>query len=255
MEEGSPESSSFLFKKTGKDAYLNLCKPVLVLPVLLFLLGQFSVIAREHIDVRYGQLQLMKMLTDRPRMKKWSARNRFIDTWAASQFAGAAGHGKILWDNGALTNKTAEYVAESTKIAGRSIIRIRNNDTSDSPELMWAAFVFECFNIQNSIKHAEVNKAAFEGNLRREQFIEAKTRVEFDTMHKTATFFNSYVNPYAKAHNIVVHPALWYADQNDSYQAWIRKYTDPNYYPFNSYGAYYDSNIASIYRSKHQHKP
>lgn len=194
-----------------------------------------------------GAQQFQKMLVDRPQMAKWKMRSKALDHWAIEQFAGKNVQGSIRWDNGELTNNSPEYTAESSYNDGKPFIRIRGKVKTDSPESLWSAFIFECFNIKNSPKHETVTKAAIEGLLSRAQFIEGQTRVEFDTMHQSAMFYKSFLLPTAQSKKIKLHPSLWHADQNDTYVAWIRKYNNPNYYPFNSYGAYYDKYIESIY--------
>lgn len=229
---------------------MTVCK-ALVSMLLCFILSGPNVNAQEKTQLSKeaivkGSSEYHKMLTARPVMATWKLRNSFLDRWAVERFAGKGSGGLIQWNDEKLENSSKEYNAESSWNNGKPYIRIRQGNSLDTPESLWAAFVFECFNVQNCQRHNAVAKMAEAGDLTRAQFIEGHTRVEYDTLLKTAQFYNKFIAPMARSKKVLVHPNLWHANVNDSYEAWIRLYNDPNYYPFNSFGTYYDQYIQPI---------
>jgi hypothetical protein len=201
-------------------------------------------------DLAFGEEQMAKMVKDRPEFARYISRDDVIWQFCVRAFAGAAIGERILWDNtlpednGYRSENLGPYQGHP------GFIRIRNNsDSSDdrgrplSCEELWSCAVFELENIRNHKTFMVLYYRALEGKLSREEWIRGCTMLEYEALNRTSKDFAKLWLPLFGTRAISVNKSFWGANIPDTYQEWISFYRDPNSYPWDAFGAFYDSQI------------
>jgi len=125
-------------------------------------------------------------------------------------------------------------------------IRIREFDMNGEPfgcEMLWRTLIFECYNLRSGPKFYRVYRKVLEGKLNKEQYVSQNTQIEFQTIKNTAAFYQKIWLPHANRSGLITHPIYWFMNVPDSYEDWIKVYSDRTGYPWNAYGTYYDTEI------------
>jgi hypothetical protein len=208
-------------------------------------------------DLQHGESQLEQMLQDRPEMRKMVTKGDAIWLWVVRQLAGEACHQRIVVED--FKEPPFECASQFHNDGNSAVIRLRKTDRTGQSipaEILWHAFIFECFNIKHGPDSDTISNQANNGKLSRKQYIEGITRYEFEAFRDTVNFYETVYLPFAIDHNYVTDPELWGMRAPSTYEAWIAQYTDPAYYPYDSYGAFYDSQIVpylkavAVYKAK-----
>ena len=84
---------------------------------------------------------------------------------------------------------------------------------------------------------------ALDGKLSREEWVRGCTRLEYNALQRTKTDFAKLWLPLAGTRFITINKTFWGADIAETYEGWISLYRDPNDYPWDVFGAYYDRQI------------
>lgn len=201
-------------------------------------------------DLAFGEQQMSKMVKDRPQFLRYISKDDLVWQFCARAFAGAAIGQRIVWDN-ALPEDHGYRSENLGPYKGRpGFIRIRNiSDSGDdrgrplSCEELWSCAVFELENIRNHHAFMALYYRALGGKLSREEWIRGCTRLEYDAFNRTSKDFAKLWLPLLGTRAISINKSFWGADNPDTYEAWISLYRDPNSYPWDAFGAYYDSQI------------
>jgi hypothetical protein len=200
-------------------------------------------------DLAFGEEQMSKMVRDRPEFTRYVSKEDPIWQFCVRAFAGAAIGERILWDNtlpqadGYRSENLGPYQGHA------GFIRIRNNsDSGDdngrplSCEELWSCAVFEIENIRNHKAFMVLFYQALDGKLSREEWVRG-SRLEYNALQRTKGDFTKLWLPLAGTRFMTITKSYWGADTPATYESWISPFRDPNDYPWDVFGAYYDSKI------------
>jgi hypothetical protein len=90
---------------------------------------------------------------------------------------------------------------------------------------------------------------ALDGRLTREQWIRGCTRLEYEALKRTRNDFTKLWLPLFSTRRITISRQFWGGNIPDTYEGWISLYRDPDDYPWDVFGAYYDQKIVPYVRS------
>ena len=207
-------------------------------------------------DVAFGEQQIAKMVKDRPEFARFISKDDAVWQFCARAFAGAAIGEHIVWDNTLPEDKGYRSENLGPYDGHPGFIRIRNisdsvNDRGRplSCEELWSCVVFEIENIRNHKAFMVLFYRALDGKLTREEWIRGCTSLEYQALQRTKRDFAKLWLPLVGTRQISVTKSFWGGDSPDTYEAWISLYRDPNDYPWNVFGAYYDNQIVPYVRS------
>jgi hypothetical protein len=207
-------------------------------------------------DLAFGEEQMNQMARDRAELTRYISKDDPIWLFCAGAFAGAAIGERILWDNA--SPEDAGYRSENLGPyqGRRGFIRIRNisdwgNDKGQplSCEELWSCAVFEIENIRNHKAFMVLFDQALAGKLTREEWIRECSRLEYNALLRTRRDFAKLWLPLARTRHITITRSFWGADVPSTYQEWISWYRDPNSYPWDNFGTYYDRKIVPYVKS------
>ena len=201
-------------------------------------------------DLAFGEEQMSKMAKDRPEFGRFVTKDDAIWQFCVRAFAGAAIGEHIVWDNTLPEDKGYRSENLGPYDGQPAFIRIRNNSDSAgdrgrplSCEELWSCAVFEIENIRNHKAFMALFYQALHGKLTREEWIRGCTRLEFQAMQRTKRDSVTLWLPLVETRSISFTKSFWGLNSPDTYERWISLYRDPNDYPWNVFGAYYDQKI------------
>ena len=90
---------------------------------------------------------------------------------------------------------------------------------------------------------------AIKGELSREEWIRENSRLEYGALRRTAEDYVRLWQPLAMTRPASTTSAFWGGDVPPSYESWISLYRDPDGYPWDVFGRYYDQQIVPYVRS------
>jgi hypothetical protein len=207
-------------------------------------------------DLAYGKEQMERLAKDRPELMRFILKDDPIWQFCVRAFAGAAIGERIKWDN--TLPERQGYRAESLgPYKGRSgFIRIRSNsDSADDRgrllgcEELWACCVYEIENIRNHKAFMALFHRALAGKLSREEWIRGCSRLEYNALRRASKDFTTLWLPLARTRQVTITDSFWGADIPPTYEEWISQYRDPDSYPWEVFGAYYDRKIVPYVKS------
>jgi hypothetical protein len=176
-------------------------------------------------DLNYGQEQVRRMVRDRPTMAAFLKSSDPVWNWCARQFAGEFTGSRYTWDanqvekDGAL----AWHIEAADGRPGAITVGQKWNMGSGGEEHL-AAAIFELFNIRNDEEFLSYHKAAWFGQIGRDDSVTKITRLEFFAAKKQARFFKDFWLPHAKDMHLDIEPygQCWGATLPRTYEAWIK---------------------------------
>lgn len=200
-------------------------------------------------DLAFGQKQVDQMMRDRPAMAQLVEKGDVIYEWTVRQFAGESLGHRILW-RPVISADIAPFIlaynwGPSNSSYGSIFVRNKYTDgpkkgeSIDSEEL-WSMVVFEAFNISNWRAFSASESAAFFGKLSRDDYIKQMAQTEFSATKRTTQFYQEIWQPWVAKSGAATQPHLWFVDAPNSFEEWIKLYTDPSRYPYGYYGPDYD---------------
>jgi hypothetical protein len=207
-------------------------------------------------DLAFGKQQVERMVKDRPEMARYVRPTDPVWKYCQRAFAGEAIGQRVYWDS-ALPD-TDETAAEHMGPVGNDpgYIRVREKyatgfqkGTPLTCEELWSSAVYELENIRGTKGFDALYKLACDGKLTREQWIRENTKLEYGACRRTAKLYRTLWLPVAKARGNPTVGTEWFADAPSTYEGWISLYTDPNGYPWNDWGRYYDDEVVPYLRS------
>jgi len=196
-------------------------------------------------ELLHGEKQLSRMIEDRPQMAAFIKKGDSVWTWVRNQFAGESIGSQIFWD-ASPPELPIDYVGRHfPPYGGRpGVIQLRQYDRfgkSVDGEHLWAAAIFEFYNIQNTPGFYKTYDAARRATITKEQFIHDVTELEFNAEKSAGLFYHSKWKPNLEHLKKCSNPQYWHAaNASLSYEQWITQYQDHNSYPWDSWGKHYD---------------
>jgi hypothetical protein len=196
-------------------------------------------------DVAFGESQLEAMVRDRPKMEEFAKRGDPIWTWAAKQFAGEYTGTRYYWNGDPVYRwghrSIAMHCVPSGKNAG--YVTVCNSDEDGytcSPERMWAAVIFELFNIRYDGEFRElVLKAKV---LSKAEFIRGFAQCEYEALKQVGPFYKSVVEPNSSKSQRPVYE-YWHLELPPTFDQWFSKQKRSQHY-MDTYGQMFDDFVA-----------
>lgn len=187
----------------------------------------------------HGELQVIRMLKDRPVMKTHLTRNDLIWKWVVRKFAGEDLPDTIDWD------KRAPYGgAKASHLYPCKTERGRINIAKGlSFEASWAGAVFELFNISLCAEFKRVIKKAYEGRLNKREFTLKMAQIEFKAIKKAEKFYKDIWDPWRRKKGILSDPCEWNVGCPAKFKDWIKSFDKDCDYPWKIYFDFYDDHL------------
>lgn len=193
-------------------------------------------------NIQHAEGQLRRMRLDRPAMQDLVEPGDTIWNWVVLRLAGMDIKSPIYWqaesseDFPIPKGVNAAHGYPTPAHHGRIWLR-----PSTKAEELWSGLIFELHNIRNYKKFNEVRLNAIRGNCDREMYIMRHAELEYLAVQATAQFYHDHWKPYCEERGIRSNPKLWFTYVPDSFEEWIKLYTDDQGYPWSPYGEYYDA--------------
>jgi len=220
---------------------------------------------RTSPKLTFGEVQLRRMMKDRPPMHRYESADGAMKTvtksdtiwkWAVRRLSGER-LGQVIHWNPEEPDKPKAYCADHRYPSGnrKGFIRVRKKyligKLKGRPipfEALWFFLVFELNNIEGAARFHRVYEQALEGGVSRTSWITRNTMIEYNALCKTVAFYNDVWAPWAAKNGFRTNPKLWRTTLPDTYGKWIKLYTDKNGYPWDTWGHYYDTQMAPYLR-------
>jgi len=204
-----------------------------------------------NADIAFGEAQMDQMIKDRPEFARYVSKHDDVWQFCVRAFAGAAIGEHIIWNNSLPENERylADHLGPYDGHPG--YIQIRKNVASgDRPgrpltcEELWSCAVFELENIRSHRAFLALYYRALDGKLSREEWIRGCSRLEYEALKRTRNDWVKLWLPLVAARHIRASGYHWGANVPETYEAWISRYWDPNSYPWDVFGDYFDKEMA-----------
>lgn len=201
-----------------------------------------SVLSRKEISqraLRHGELQVKRMLKDRPAMAKHIIKNDIIWKWAVKKFAGEDLPDTIDWDNRVPYHGTKSAQLYPCKTE-RGCINVAKGL---SFEVSWAGAIFELFNIAFYSEFQEVIRKAYKGELKKKEFILKMAKTEFKAIKMAEKFYKDIWEPWARQKCFSTDPYVWNVGCPSKFKEWIKCFDKNSDYPWKTYSDFYDNHL------------
>jgi tetratricopeptide (TPR) repeat protein len=154
----------------------------------------------------HGELQLRKMLQDRPVMAEHVTSGDALWTWAVRKFAGEDMGTLIEWDPTSPAPFPASSRPPEAGIAPGILVSATRFDSPDSPpynfDELWSSAVFELHNVTSSAEWDEIYEQARQGRLSRDEYTLAMLNSEERATQKMRAFYVRYYLPWLRSKNL-----------------------------------------------------
>jgi hypothetical protein len=213
-------------------------------------------VALSAADLAFGEKQVERMVNDRPEMKRYVGKEDAVWQFCARGFAGETCGKHVNWDSGLpagtyRAQHRGPYRGENGAIRIREIYADGHMKGEPLPcEELWAGAIFELENIRNTLAFDDLYKRAFNRGIGREEFIRESTRLEHAALLRAAKDYVKLWKAMADDKSIPTSGHYWNTHIPADYDKWISKYNDPNGYPWDSIGKYYDEEVVPYLRSR-----
>ncbi len=206
-----------------------------------------------------GVSTLRQVLADRPAMRSYidnQGRKRQVTEQdeiflaAAELLSNDGGAGQVDWSNSPPDKQCETADHEIASGGRRATIRIglveKCNPREGQPlgfEVLWQELFYELFNIQNDPGFIVLVKEASIGKYSECEFTVASTRLEYYAEQKLSDFYKQVFSSWASAHGFETNEKDWVTSIKPTYEEWIAQYKDPNSYPWDYWGKYFNQTI------------
>lgn len=222
-------------------------QPLLILTCLLTASGT-SVIAADETantqaastskiskaDLKFGEKQLKRMLSDRKGMRQLIRKGDELWLWSAQQFAGNGGERRYKWKN-KTTKKSGvqQFGAFHNYDLGKNsgwicVQKTRSDGLAAAPEQMWSGVIYEFFNSRNDKEFEETWKLAAHGKLNKEEYLTRATKLEYNALKEMNGFYETTWKQHAEKMGYPSWNAYWYKEIPATYEEWIVQYKKVN---------------------------
>jgi hypothetical protein len=200
-------------------------------------------------DLDYGELQLARMLADRPRMAALVKRGDCIWNFAARYYGGQFTGMRYAWANtpdlDASKTATASHNYSLETKSGTITVADQDRDGRDIPaEMLWSNLLFELLNTRNDRDFETLWLAAINQEISRDEFIRKYTKLEYVTLLELWIVYTNGWKQHAQKMGIASNQDYWGGKVPSTFEYWyhsMRK-SHPDY--FNYYESTYDRAIA-----------
>lgn len=189
--------------------------------------------------LRHGNLQVKRMLRDRPVMAQYVGPNNIIWKWAAKKFVGEDLSDTIDWDGRAPYHGAKADHLYPCKTE-RGCIRIKEKL---SFEVSWAGAIFELFNISNSLKFGKIIRQAHRGEIKKKEFILKLAEIEFEAIKKAEKFYKKIWGPWMVSKGLPTDPYEWSVGCPSKFEDWIKSFGNGSDYPWKIYSDFYENHL------------
>src|SRR5882724_942113 len=209
-------------------------------------------------DLAFGEQQVALMVKDRPALARYVSKTDAVWQFCARAFGGQAIGERIFWEN---SLPGGDYQSDHQgPYEGKSgYIRIRKNYSSGGNwgqpltcEELWSCAVFEIENIRNHKAFTALYEMALKGELSREEWIRENSRLEYGALRRTAEDYGQLWVPLEMTRSLPTTRAYWGGNCPPPFEIWISQYRDPDSYPWDVFGQYYDQQIVPYVRRNKQ---
>ncbi len=200
-------------------------------------------------DLIFGMEQTDKMMQDRKPMCFLVTKGDPIYNWVSRQFAGEACGERISWNPEEDLGKPSIYKADHCYPSKneKAYIRIRSNNGNGNfydEHSLWESCIFELHNIRSYKGFDKVFHDACNGKVTKEEWLKRNTEIEYKANVRVKDFFYKNWAPFLESKGIDYRKHTWDVEWTpDNYPDWIAAYNDPNGYPWDYWGNYYDTQI------------
>ncbi len=186
---------------------------------------------------RHGERELRRMLKDRPAMGHGIREGDALWEWTVGMFAGRGNDRPVPWS---AAPPQPGYDADCRMPLDGSAAVIRVRADTDDLEVLWSRAAYELHNSQTRAASELLVRAAMAGSIDKQAYVEGVTRLEYAALGRTWGFYRAIWRPWAHERGIHTERRKWPYRLPSSYGAWIGGFDDPDGYPRDSIGAYYD---------------
>lgn len=199
-------------------------------------------------DIRFGERQVKRMLSDRPQMRRLIKKRDELWIWTARQYAGEFTGRRYNWQKNPDTSGSgvdqfgAWHNFDLEKNSGYvTVKKTREDGLLATPEQMWAGVIYELFNVRNDSDFQEAWNDVLAHKLSKADYTACSTRLEYNALKELSRFYCSNWKAQAQKFDYESSSWYWFPDLPDTYEAWVSKYktTNPGY--FNYYEKGYDT--------------
>lgn len=137
--------------------------------------------------VLHAEQQLLQMIRDRPEMQNYICPNDSVWNWCMHQFAGGSTGEAIEWHSELPSNDISCDSLYASK-GKRGFLRVRQSYSSGkarSGEQCWADAIYELNNLSNSKQFRALDKAAWEANATKSEWVRQTLELEYQAMQRT----------------------------------------------------------------------
>ena len=120
-------------------------------------------------------------------------------------------------------------------------------------EQLWACAVFELENIRGTKAFGSLHQQACRGELTRAQWIFENARLEYLASRRTAKLYESLWRPMTEDRGVLTDCNEWYVGGPETFEEVIAQYDDPNGWPWNFWGRYWDEEIEPFLKGRQRY--
>lgn len=201
-------------------------QPVLAIPVI----GGPEVLPSEkypvtEADLAFGEKQLEQLLMDRPQMAKHVKKGDPVWTWIIRQFAGEHTGVRYRWNNTTDDESFDDTIACNNSFKHWiAVVSKKKNGPEEKPDKMWAAFIFECFNIRNNRDFEILWDEVLALKVSKEEFAHRSAKLEYNALREQSAFFKNVWAPHVKEIGEQTYGPYWRENLPPTYEQWITEY-------------------------------
>jgi len=192
-------------------------------------------------DKKHGADQVATMLENRPVMNaNWDS-VRWLIEWTERQFAGESLAFRIDWNaSDPQVSVAAHYGPRDGKNAQIMMRKAHLNGMPIQFEEQWRGVVFECFNLRNTKKFADLQSSAVKGEITKRQYVTRCVSLENQAKRLVRKFYVKRFLPWAIETGTKSTPGKWFCGDSTTALTIVQRSTDSSKYPWNSFGRRFD---------------
>lgn len=210
-------------------------------------------------DLIFGMAQTDKMIQDRKPMAFLVQKGDPIYTWVSRQFAGEACGERVSWNPDENLGKPPNYKSDHCYPSKneRPYIRIRSGKDKDEvydEHLLWECCIFQLFSLRNFESYDQNYNDACNGKFTKDEWVRKNSENEFNTNKTVKDFFYKSWAPFLKSKGIDYREHTWEVEWTPStFDEWMAAYSDPDGYPWDFWGTYFDTKIIPYLKAKKEY--
>ena len=230
------------------------CSVVVFVLFLLLIRSASSEAAPTSEDRTWGdgEIQLNRVLRDRPQLVSVVKKGSPIWLWLVQNFQDTKVGFKIQWDSEPPQDGYDNHADSSAYPDENNISYIRLGTPNkgsfttgkvNSTEQLLGELVFELCNVRLGQTKRTIEDRLEHGDISRREYILECASMEYLADTETAGFYNSIWVPYCKTLGWVYDPSLWHVSEASNFREWMKQYPPNSWYPWQYYGNRYDGII------------